>query len=380
MASRMCVNRFHTPPARARWLTIPRHPSVWQYLVSNPLVHVLQPSSSFPARLSSSYANSVLQALYFCSPFRELVCNTPDRSYLYPPHPTQHLPTSPSAPATQSRSANHSKAAAVTSHKRGPAAAAAAAAATHASPDPKPDPSTPPDADGKDASSGPPIPPHSPTLFAALRYLFLHIAHHSLDKGTVAPTAFVAKLRKENELFRNTQHQDAHEFLNYLLNKIVEELEQEDREAAKRPSPPSQNNPDDCESADPKTQKPKPYLGRCPLTRHTESSHAVSIMLTCTVPVFTVSKSVGSLASSAARSTASSATTTNSGSGSGSHSSGSSSGSASGSTSSSQPPSHATLVHNLFEGTLTSETRCLTCETVRHPTFLTLIPTPLSYE
>jgi hypothetical protein len=59
----------------------------------------------------------------------------------------------------------------------------------------------------------------------------------------------------------------------------------------------------------------------------------------------TVSKSVGSLASSASPSTASSATT-NDGSG------------------SSQPTSHATLVHNLFEGTLTSETRCLTCETV----------------
>lgn len=28
------------------------------------------------------------------------------------------------------------------------------------------------------------------------------------------------------------------------------------------------------------------------------------------------------------------------------------------------PPQDATLVHKLFEGVLTSETRCLTCETV----------------
>ena len=203
---------------------------------------------SSPPRPSSSYANSVLQALYFCSPFRELVCNTPDRSYLYPTLPIQHLPASQtSAPAAHAKSANHSKAAAAP-HKRVPGAA-------HPTPDSKADPSTAADVDGKDANSGPPIPSHSPTLFAALRYLFLHISHHSVDKGTIAPTAFVTKLRKENELFRNTQHQDAHEFLNYLLNKIVEELEQEDREAAKRPSPaPSQNPPDDCESANPMRQ------------------------------------------------------------------------------------------------------------------------------
>jgi len=199
---------------------------------------------SFRARPSSSYANSVLQALYFCSPFRELVCNTPDRSYLYPPPPIQHLPAShTSAPATYapaSKSANHSKSPAAP-HKRGPGAS-----------DPKADPSAAADVDGKDANTVPPIPSHSPTLFAALRYLFLHIAHHSVDKGTITPTAFIVKLRRENELFRNTQHQDAHEFLNYLLNKIVEELEHEDRQAAKRPSPASsQNPPDDCEFTKP---------------------------------------------------------------------------------------------------------------------------------
>jgi hypothetical protein len=73
-----------------------------------------------------------------------------------------------------------------------------------------------------------------------------------------------------------------------------------------------------------------------------------------------VSKSVGSLASSATPSTA--PTTTGSGSGS----------------SSGQPTStsHATLVHSLFEGILTSETRCLTCETVSHHNSLTLTFTP----
>ena len=65
-----------------------------------------------------------------------------------------------------------------------------------------------------------------PTMFAALRSLFLHIANNTLDKGTVAPRAFVDKLKKENELFRGTAHQDAHEFLIFLLNKIAEDLEE----------------------------------------------------------------------------------------------------------------------------------------------------------
>ena len=182
----------------------------------------------------------MLQALYFCSPFRELVCNTPDRSYLYPRPPIQY-PLASASQTTASKSANHSKLAA-TPFKRGPGAG-------HPAPDPKADSSSAADVDGKGTNTGPPIPSHSPTLFSALRYLFLHIAHHSVDNGTIAPTAFIAKLRRENELFRNTQHQDAHEFLNYLLNKIVEELEQEDREDASRPSPaPSQNPQDDCES------------------------------------------------------------------------------------------------------------------------------------
>ena len=66
---------------------------------------------------------------------------------------------------------------------------------------------------------------------SALRSLFLHISRNPADKGTVAPRAFIDKLKELNELFRSTMHQDAHEFLNYLLNQIVEEID-EDRKRA----------------------------------------------------------------------------------------------------------------------------------------------------
>ena len=74
-----------------------------------------------------------------------------------------------------------------------------------------------------------PIPPAPPTLLSALRSLYLHISRNPADKGTVAPRAFVDKLKELNGLFRGSEHQDAHEFLNFLLNKIMEEMEEHGR-------------------------------------------------------------------------------------------------------------------------------------------------------
>ena len=151
----------------------------------------------------SSYANSVLQALYFCSPFRNLVIQQTDS---YPPlqnalslHsvPT-HPPTSPASPARR-----------------------------------KPDRTSTQDPPQPNAVSHPPTPPvpSAPrTLFSALRALYSHISKNPADKGTIAPRAFIEKLRELNEAFRNTMHQDAHEFLNYLLNRIVEEIEEEKKQ------------------------------------------------------------------------------------------------------------------------------------------------------
>ncbi len=76
-----------------------------------------------------------------------------------------------------------------------------------------------------------PIPPSPPTLFSALRSLFLHISTHPGDKGTISPKAFIDKLKESKEDFRSTMHQDAHEFLNHLLNMIVEEIEDEKKSA-----------------------------------------------------------------------------------------------------------------------------------------------------
>ncbi|KAH9035622.1 hypothetical protein EDB85DRAFT_2073355 [Lactarius pseudohatsudake] len=179
------------------------------------------------------YANSVLQALYFCSPFRDLVIQSTDISA--PPL----IPDLPSAPT----------------------------------------------------SPTPVIPSAPPTLFSALRSLYVYISKNPADKGAVSPRAFIDKLRDGNELFRGAMHQDAHEFLNYLLNKIVEEIQSD---------------------------------------KHHRDKDLMATLVSNTAPTLTVHSDMSQQS--------------------------------------------GTLVHRLFEGTLTSETRCLTCETVssRDESFLDL--------
>jgi ubiquitin carboxyl-terminal hydrolase 9/13 len=228
---------------------------------------------------SYSYANSVLQALYFCAPFREQVLQYADTStpdlVLQTPHAPQPPPTQPSPVA---RWKPERKFSGVT-----------------------------PDATNGIAVAGPVIPSSPPTLFSALRSLFLYISQNPSDKGTVAPRAFIEKLKDVNELFRSTMHQDAHEFLNYLLNKIVEEMEEERKQL-------TTPNGDDCEDA---------VTFAFPPSRNLPSLSKVS-------------NSLGTLPSIAPATTNSSSGTSQA----------------------------VTLVHRLFEGVLTSETRCLTCETV----------------
>ncbi|CUA67443.1 ubiquitin carboxyl-terminal hydrolase 12/46 [Rhizoctonia solani] len=247
---------------------------------------------------NTCYANSVLQALYFCDPFRQLVCDAPDRSYpitpeaiaaaqaavaqLQPPPPAQ---TPKPKPAHVRRpSAADLSAPAHAAFAGGPGGLVASAFLGPPAVAPHKTTSAPTPA--PIVNIGPVIPPLPPSLFSALRSLFIHIAANPSDKGTVSPRAFVEKLKKENELFRSNMHQDAHEFLNYLLNSIVEDLTLELKAG----------------------------------------------------PLEDLSKSVASTSSA------------------------------------SNLSPHLTLVHDLFEGTLTSETRCLTCETVssRDESFLDL--------
>ncbi|KAF7791107.1 hypothetical protein EIP86_002068 [Pleurotus ostreatoroseus] len=227
---------------------------------------------------NTCYANSVLQALYFCGPFRDLIVQYPDPSTpdaLLPP-PTILIPPSISSPPPTHVRPKSSRKASISENmfSHGPSQAQT-----------PPNPCTP---------TITPIPTSPPTLLSALRSLYIHISRNPADKGTVAPRAFIDKLKELNELFRSTMHQDAHEFLNYLLNQIVEEIDEDRKKANGHGNGSAHTNP---------------------------SGEERALVLPFDVD-----------------------------------------------------PLNTTLVHRLFEGVLTSETRCLTCETVssRDESFLDL--------
>ena len=66
-----------------------------------------------------------------------------------------------------------------------------------------------------------------------------YVSRNPAGKGIIAPRAFIDKLCDANGHFRSVMHQGAHEFLNYLLNKIIEEIQFD--------KPHQEKEKDDCE-------------------------------------------------------------------------------------------------------------------------------------
>ncbi|GAB4813530.1 hypothetical protein N2152v2_000576 [Parachlorella kessleri] len=115
---------------------------------------------------NTCYCNSVLQTLYFCKPFRERVLRYASRL-------------------------QHSK---------------------HAQ-------------------------PVKENVLTCLAELFVQIHAQKKKTGLVSPRKFVQRVKAENELFSSYMHQDAHEFLNWLLNEVSELLEKEERAAREKERP-----------------------------------------------------------------------------------------------------------------------------------------------
>jgi len=67
------------------------------------------------------------------------------------------------------------------------------------------------------------------SLFTALKDIFESIISHTARTGIVSPHKFLEILRRDNEVFRSAMHQDAHEFLNLLLNHIVDTVKDHDK-------------------------------------------------------------------------------------------------------------------------------------------------------
>ncbi|KAI8070377.1 hypothetical protein BC940DRAFT_295952 [Gongronella butleri] len=141
---------------------------------------------------NTCYCNSVLQALYYCKPFRECVANFPQPAYALARAKPPSTPTLRNGQPPQST---------------------------------KMQPDTPSSSPAKQLGPLGIAPGMNDTLFAALKDLFMEISMHRKKSTFIAPVNFINKVKKENELFRSSMHQDAHEFLNYVLNTIADDVE-----------------------------------------------------------------------------------------------------------------------------------------------------------
>lgn len=222
------------------------------------------PSSSIPpARTLTpifSYCNSVLQALYFCRPFRECVIayspinainailkqhHSPSLDNVNSLSVTSSLPNITSIGNSLSSNSNghgHQKSRSTTAAKTG-------GNCNIASSDPPKQKLPINDANlrNREESSTQSVSKSTPpellnlaesmgkeeNLLGCLQEVFVKVTNQKKRTGSIGPSAFVTRLKKENELFRSTMHQDAHEFLNYTLNNIAEILLRQQRELRK---------------------------------------------------------------------------------------------------------------------------------------------------
>ncbi|KAH8416661.1 hypothetical protein KR222_005016 [Zaprionus bogoriensis] len=180
------------------------------------------------------------------------------------------------------------------------------------------------------------------TLLSCLADLFYSIATQKKKVGSIAPKKFITRLRKEKEEFDNYMQQDAHEFLNFLINHINEII------LAERNTGKAASNGNGNTATTAAATVPAAAAGAMKSNSTSNSSNSTSISMS--------------------NSTATNGNCSNSGSLSGTTSVLDGTG---GLTATVTPivqqngaNTEPTWVHEIFQGILTSETRCLNCETV----------------
>ncbi|GAA5884459.1 hypothetical protein JCM16303_005091 [Sporobolomyces ruberrimus] len=221
---------------------------------------------------NTCYANSVLQSLYFARPFRQLVeayqpYSPPDSQPPVPSpnttsplaipisspanaSPTALLASSPPAssgsnprpPATTRPITGGSRGGIFSRQRQGSGSTTTSDASLPAGSPPVGTPLTHTLTNSSFTGVGQPVVQNGAiarevqaaesTLLTAIRDLFAAISAQPKSIGTVAPQAFINQLKRDNEFFRSTLHQDAHEFLNFLVNALAEILEKEEKRKA----------------------------------------------------------------------------------------------------------------------------------------------------
>ncbi|KAL3464677.1 hypothetical protein BJX64DRAFT_88088 [Aspergillus heterothallicus] len=182
---------------------------------------------------NTCYCNSILQCLYYSVPFREAVLNYPKRT------PIESLEAA-LAKALRYQDPNARQEAEALAEKQ--KAANPPRPGQPPNPQQKPEDKDSPEYKKKIALQTLPLLETAnnsdsyamaESLFTSMKDIFESVVGSQSRIGIIRPQHFLDVLRREHEMFRTAMHQDAHEFLNLLLNAVVTNVE----DAAKEPPP-----------------------------------------------------------------------------------------------------------------------------------------------
>ncbi|XPS70670.1 Ubiquitinyl hydrolase 1 [Ascochyta lentis] len=185
---------------------------------------------------STCYCNSVVQCLYYSVPFREQVINFPARSAPESLERPQSLPrintNLQNGPQSALSPTGRNSLSSPTS--KTPGKPATTPGAPGQPPKPEDNKDSPEYKKKQALAAGPVLTMDyensktygmSESLFTSLKDIFEAVIANRSRMGVVSPHKFLEILRRDNEMFRTPMHQDAHEFLNLLLNEVVENVE-----------------------------------------------------------------------------------------------------------------------------------------------------------
>ncbi|KAL2860857.1 ubiquitin C-terminal hydrolase CreB [Aspergillus lucknowensis] len=182
---------------------------------------------------NTCYCNSILQCLYYSVPFREAVLNYPKRT------PIESLEAA-LAKSLRYQDPNARLEAEALAEKQ--KVANPPRPGQPPNPQQKPEDKDSPEYKKKIALQTLPLLETannsdsyamSESLFTSMKDIFESVVGSHTRIGIIRPQHFLDVLRREHEMFRTAMHQDAHEFLNLLLNAVVTNVE----DAAKDPTP-----------------------------------------------------------------------------------------------------------------------------------------------
>ncbi|KAI0818307.1 cysteine proteinase [Xylaria sp. FL0064] len=181
---------------------------------------------------NTCYCNSIVQALFYTTAFREQVLNFPPLSPLDTPNGTRpRVNVQIRAPNTNANGQTDAHGKKNPNDKR-PTTSGPPQPGQPVRPEDKPD--TPEYKKKQAMLKGPVVELTKESgnaygmeecTFTGLRDIFMALVESNTRTGVLSPQRFLEIFKRDNEMFRNSMHQDAHEFYGLVLNDIIANVE-----------------------------------------------------------------------------------------------------------------------------------------------------------